>query len=109
MTYDVIVLANIPAAAALADAGLEVLYDYVTHGGGLLVLGGSHSYGQSKLTGTRMEEMLPVQVKERRDIVKLKDPRITTPNPSHPLFMMVDLSWTASQKLARRAQLTARL
>ncbi len=46
MSYDLIVLGNVPAAP-MDLVGQEMLKDYLSAGGNLLVLGGDQSYGQA--------------------------------------------------------------
>ncbi|HEY3417017.1 MAG TPA: hypothetical protein VGM23_09060, partial [Armatimonadota bacterium] len=59
MSYDVIALINIDGVA-LGDAGLEMLKDFVTHGGTLVYGGDLCAYAQSGVTGTSLAELLPV-------------------------------------------------
>jgi uncharacterized membrane protein len=63
--YDGIVLANVEADF-LTRAQLAMLSDFVgERGGGLLVLGG-RSFAQHGLSGTPLEEVLPVELNERK-------------------------------------------
>lgn len=64
--YDLLVLANV-AAGALPIGGPELVRDYVAaSGGGLLVLGGDHSFGLGGYDATPLGEMLPVASDFRR-------------------------------------------
>lgn len=49
---------------ALNDVGIEMLSDFLTAGGGMLVLGGPMAYSNSRLAGTRLAEMWPVTVSD---------------------------------------------
>lgn len=59
MSYDIIALINIDAAS-LGDAGIEMLKDFVTHGGTLIYGGDLCAFGQGNLTGTSLTDLLPV-------------------------------------------------
>jgi uncharacterized membrane protein len=63
--YDAMVVANLEADF-FSRAQLTLLADFVaTRGGGLLVLGG-RSFESRSLTGTPVEEVLPVELNDRR-------------------------------------------
>jgi len=59
--YDLVVLADVPRAA-LPDAALAVLESFVREGGGLLVAGGTQSFGPGGYLGTRMASLLPLRL-----------------------------------------------
>jgi Ca-activated chloride channel family protein len=59
--YDLVVLADVPRAM-LPDATLAALDGFVRQGGGLLVGGGTQSFGPGGYLGTRLESMLPVRL-----------------------------------------------
>jgi len=66
--YDLVVLADVPRAM-LPDATLAALESFVRQGGGLLVAGGTQSFGPGGYMATRLEPMLPVRLDlpERRE------------------------------------------
>jgi uncharacterized membrane protein len=59
--YDLVVLADVPRAA-LPDAALAALESFVRDGGGLLVAGGTQSFGPGGYLGTRLGNILPVRL-----------------------------------------------
>jgi len=59
--YDLIVLANLPAAP-LDIVGQEMLKDYAEAGGNLLLLGGDQAFGQAKFTNEGLIKLLPVDL-----------------------------------------------
>ena len=59
--YDLVVLADVPRAV-LPDPTLAALDGFVRQGGGLLVAGGTQSFGPGGYLTTRLESMLPVRV-----------------------------------------------
>ena len=61
MSYDLIVLGNIPAQP-LDLLGQEMLADYLHAGGNVLVLGGDRAYGQAGFTNQRLLAQLPVEM-----------------------------------------------
>jgi Ca-activated chloride channel homolog len=60
--WDAVVLNNVPAWD-LQNGVQEALIDYTRAGGGVLVLGGTASYGPGAYASTPLESMLPVTVK----------------------------------------------
>ncbi|HEY5091611.1 MAG TPA: VWA domain-containing protein [Polyangia bacterium] len=59
--YDLVVLADVPRAA-FSEAGLAALEAFVRGGGGLIVAGGTQSFGPGGYRGTRLESLLPVRL-----------------------------------------------
>ena len=59
MSMDLVVLGDV-SRETLGDTAMEMLDDYVTHGGHLLVLGGPLAYGSGKYGGSLLESVLPV-------------------------------------------------
>ena len=59
--YDLVVLADVPRAA-FSEAGLAALEAFVRGGGGLIVAGGTQSFGPGGYRGTRLEGLLPVRL-----------------------------------------------
>ncbi len=63
--YDMVVLDDVPEQALRAGA-VQALEGFVRGGGGLLVLGGEHSFAAGDYSGTRLDELLPVSSNLRR-------------------------------------------
>jgi uncharacterized membrane protein len=61
LSYDLIVLGNLPAQP-LDLIGQEMLTDYVKAGGNLLLLGGDQAFGQADFTNAGLIAQLPVQL-----------------------------------------------
>jgi uncharacterized membrane protein len=59
MSMDLVVLADV-SRETLGDTAMEMLDDYVTHGGHLLVLGGPLAFGDGEYKGSLLESVLPV-------------------------------------------------
>ena len=59
--YDVVVLADVPHAA-LSDGAIAALESFVRGGGGLLVAGGTQSFGPGGYLGTRLATILPLRL-----------------------------------------------
>jgi uncharacterized membrane protein/uncharacterized protein YegL len=59
--YDLMVLTDVPRAA-FSEAGLAALEAFVRGGGGLIVAGGTQSFGPGGYRGTRLENLLPVRL-----------------------------------------------
>jgi Mg-chelatase subunit ChlD len=61
--YDAIVLNNVPASALSIDQVAAIDQAARTYGKGVLISGGTQSYGPGGYAGTGLEQMLPVSVK----------------------------------------------
>ena len=73
MRYDALIAANV-SITSTGVVGMEMAYDYLTHGGGLLVLGGKAAYGAGGWRESRLAELLPVEVdRSKFDIEKIDD------------------------------------
>ena len=59
--YDLVVLADVPRAA-LSDGAIAALESFVRNGGGLLVAGGTQSFGPGGYLGTRLATILPLRL-----------------------------------------------
>lgn len=90
--YDVVILANVDAAA-LGDAGMRALSDYVNTGGGLLVIGGLFAYGRGAYQGTALEAVLPVTVVRFHDLRRCEPDSTIAPCAGRPFAAGID--WSA--------------
>ena len=72
MGYSIVVLANVDPRAIGAE-GLEMLREFVSHGGGLLVLGGPFAFAREGFAGTCLEQMLPVVCERGPALTPLAD------------------------------------
>ncbi|MBI2194734.1 MAG: hypothetical protein HYU36_22365 [Planctomycetes bacterium] len=61
--YTVIVLVNVPVVR-FPEGSINDLREFVSQGGGLVVLGGLSSYANGGYPGTPLDEILPVSLKE---------------------------------------------
>ena len=59
--HDLVVLADVPRAA-LSDGAIGALESFVRGGGGLLVAGGTQSFGPGGYLGTRLATLLPLRL-----------------------------------------------
>jgi len=59
--YDLVVLSDVPRAA-LSDGAIAALESFVRGGGGLLVAGGTQSFGPGGYLGTRLATILPLRL-----------------------------------------------
>ena len=85
LTYDIIVLGNIPAAP-MDLVGQEMLKDYMEAGGSVLILGGDQSYGQAGFANKRLIELLPVEIGSGYDWRKMPaGAAMTVAAPDHPV------------------------
>ena len=79
--FDLVVLADVPRAA-LTDDTLAALETFVRAGGGLLVAGGTQSFGPGGYARSRLEAMLPV----RLDVPEVEE------EPGLALALVIDRS-----------------
>ncbi len=121
--YDALVIANVEGDF-FTRAQLALIADFVSErGGGLLVLGG-RSFTQRGLAGTPLEEVLPVELNDRRgglvrtaynagDLQPHNKVTVTTDGESHPVMRIggtIDetrKAWSALPALAAAAALGA--
>jgi len=61
MSYDLIVLGNLPAAP-LDLVGQEMLKDYLAAGGNVLILGGDQAFGQADFANAELIKQIPVEM-----------------------------------------------
>ncbi|MHB9131198.1 MAG: hypothetical protein ACYDBB_08925 [Armatimonadota bacterium] len=88
--YDVIVLVDMGAESWDAN-GQQRLADFVRAGGRLVILGGPFTLGQGFFKGTVLETVLPVEVRQARDVYRLATPLVLgqqkgIPFPGKPLL-----------------------
>ncbi|MDQ2683849.1 MAG: VWA domain-containing protein, partial [Chloroflexota bacterium] len=62
-SYDAFVLDNVPATDLETEQIIAIQEATRSYGKGLVVLGGTSSYGPGQYAGTRLEDMLPVTVR----------------------------------------------
>jgi uncharacterized membrane protein len=90
-SYDYIVLGGV-RQDALGGLGIEMLCDYLTAGGGLVVLGGPMAYNKSDLAGTKFADLWPVKILPgESDLLDLQGAAIEVVDPTVPFLM--DLDW----------------
>src|SRR5581483_4751211 len=121
--YDALLVANVEGDF-FTRAQLSTIADFVSErGGGLLVLGGK-SFTQRGLAGTPLEEVLPVELNDRRgglvrtsysadDLQPHNKVTVTTEGESHPVMRIAATpddtrkAWAALPALAAAAPLGA--
>ena len=88
MRYEAIVIANVHVDC-LGPLGKPMLHDYVTHGGGLLVLGGMAAYSSSGWKKSPLQELLPVELADTLfDLERLHEGTLRVGEP-HPITKAV--------------------
>ena len=88
--YDLIMLSNVPAAA-LPEPRMKALQTYVRDDrGGLIVVGGDHSFTPGGYRHTPLEEILPVISEERKD----------KPKPTLAMVLVLDISGSMNDPAA---------
>ena len=94
--YDLLILSNVPATA-LSEGQSAALGRYVRDlGGGLIVVGGNRAFTAGDYGGTRLEQMLPVEIYVKPD----------KPKPTLAMLLVLDRSGSmegAPIDLARQA------
>lgn len=95
VSYDVVILANVPANA-FSRRQLESLARYVEDaGGGLFVTGGEHSFGLGGYLGTPLEAILPVSMDTPQNLLV----------PSLAMILALDRSGSMAETQAGFAKL----
>jgi len=79
--YDEVILADMDVSVLSLEAR-RALRDYVAAGGGLVLLGGPYAFGQGFLSGTYVEDVLPVSVSLVRDLQQAAGPLVVTAAPT---------------------------
>ncbi len=88
--YDLIILANVPAAA-LPEPQMKALQSYVRDDrGGLIAIGGDRSFTVGGYRHTALEEMLPV----------ISDERKNKPKPTLAMVLVLDISASMNEPSA---------
>ena len=72
-TYHLVVLDDV-ARAAFSDAALAALAGWVARGGGLVVTGGDHLFGDPHWNGTPLEHVLPVDLQAQTPEPQEREP-----------------------------------
>jgi uncharacterized membrane protein len=93
LKQDVIVLTDV-AATAIDDNSAERIKDFVEAGGGLLVFGGPWSLGKGSYQGTKLGDLLPVELLGKADFRKVRDPL----RPVRKDGMLAGLPWKDSPR-----------
>jgi uncharacterized membrane protein/uncharacterized protein YegL len=100
LNYDVLVLSDVPADT-MTLSQMELIKRYVREmGGGLIMLGGEHSFGLGGYYRTPVEDALPVRMPIRKNIEK----------PNLALVLVVDKSGSmggAKIELAKEASIAS--
>ncbi len=86
--YDAVILSDVPAARLGPQRG-RALADYVTDaGGGLVMIGGEHTFGPGGFGGTALDEVLPVRFEGSRE----------RQQPTLALVLVIDKSGSMSSE-----------
>ena len=89
---NVIVLAGC-RAGSIASESQQLLKQWVTHGGGLLVTGNVTGLGAGGYHGTVIEELLPIVVAEGNDLQKTPDGAVIVPTEPGRAFFDDRVPW----------------
>lgn len=102
MSYDVIVLDNVPIEA-LDDQTLQYLSDYTENGGVLSVIGGHWAFGGGGYKDSRLEALLPVTTVGRHDIRPIKKGYWSNGRSSGPVADAIGTAWIQDVKVRPEA------
>ena len=95
LAYDVIIFDNLPARTVTVQQ-MQAITDYVErHGGGFIMIGGDKSFGPGGYTHTPIEDILPVEMRVRR---QEKRPRLA-------LVVLLDTSGSMATEQIDRAKI----
>ena len=83
--YDVIILGNV-SGPMLSDVGQEMLVDFVKAGGGLLMLGGDRTYGQTTFSNKTFADLIPVEFDGYGDYERLPKTSGFKKGSAHPVL-----------------------
>ncbi len=81
--YDVIILGNI-SGPMLSAVGQEMLADFLKAGGGVLMLAGDRTYGQTVFANTNFADRLPYATTGPGDYGRLAKPAVLQVQDAHP-------------------------
>ena len=92
--YDLIILSNVPAEA-VSKAQMAALQSYVRDaGGGLIAVGGDHSFTVGGYRGTPLEEILPV----------ISESNTPKPKPTLAMVLVLDISGSMNDPVSKGAK-----
>ncbi len=91
LSYDIIILGNVPAEP-IGLIGEEMIKDYVIAGGNLIILGGDQSFGQADFSNEEFLNILPVEVGGKYNWNKIKEEGILKIASSHPIVNGIKFS-----------------
>lgn len=74
------IIVNAPAPA-IAPETREALQQHVREGLNVLILGGLFSFGKGQYTGTQLEQIVPVDIKDQWSVKRLDPPLALQPGP----------------------------
>jgi uncharacterized membrane protein len=94
LSYDLVILGGVKQEA-LGLIGMEMLGDYLTAGGSLLVLGGPMAYGASRLQGTDLARSWPVDLPAAALALESLEAGVIAPVQPETPFLQ-DLDWKAA-------------
>lgn len=85
------------SAEALSALGVEMLADYASAGGGFIFLGGPNAFGESRLDGTKLKEVMPVKIKGAFDLKPLDgNPKLEVASDAP---FLQDLDWKTAPRV----------
>jgi uncharacterized membrane protein len=91
--YDVIVFANVPFTV-LGPARAAALAEYIQNGGAVLLLAGTHAYGQGGIDQAPLGPLLPVQPTKLFDLTQFDKYQSITPTQDTPSRLLgPGLNW----------------
>jgi len=83
LSYDAIILGNV-SGPMLSDVGQEMLADFLKAGGGVLMLAGDRTYGQTTFSNRHFSDLLPYS-SAPNDYGKLAVPSVLLAGKPHPV------------------------
>ncbi|MDP8249122.1 MAG: VWA domain-containing protein [Candidatus Tritonobacter lacicola] len=100
LAYDCVFLSNVPSASFKREQ-MEMVERYVRdHGGGLVMLGGEHSFGLKGYRGTPIEKVLPVKADKYVPFVREAKARLC-------IILLIDVSGSMKGGKIATAKLAA--
>jgi uncharacterized membrane protein len=104
--YDVIILGNI-SGPMLSSVGQEMLADFLKAGGGVLMLAGDRTYGQTVFSNTNFADRLPYVSTGRGDYGRLAKPSALQMKDAHPATAGTAFAKTGAVLYAHRLKARA--